>query len=43
MILAKHEIPVRNWVAKHNFNRPVRHRDLKQYQRQPKHRNKETS
>ena len=28
----------RNWVAKNNFNRPVRHGDPTQYQRQPKHR-----
>ena len=27
----------RNWVAKHNFNRPARHRDRTQYQRREKH------
>ncbi len=27
----------RNWVAKNNFNRPVRHRDRTQYQRRDKH------
>lgn len=35
------QIKTRNWVAKNNFNRPVRHRDPTQYQRQPKHRLKE--
>jgi hypothetical protein len=33
------KIKARNWVAKNNFNRPVRHRDHTQYQRQPKHKN----
>lgn len=33
----------RNWVAKNNFNRPVRHRAATDYQRQPKHRNQETA
>jgi hypothetical protein len=37
----KKQIKTRNWVAKHNFNRPVRHRDRIDYQRQPKHRAKE--
>jgi len=32
----------RNWVAKNNHNRPVRHRAATDYQRQPKHRNQET-
>jgi hypothetical protein len=27
----------RNWVAKNNFNRPVRHRDPTQYRRNEKH------
>jgi hypothetical protein len=27
----------RNWVAKHNFNRPARHRDHTQYRRRNKH------
>jgi hypothetical protein len=35
------QIKTRNWVAKNNFNRPVRHRDATQYQRQPKHKKKE--
>ena len=35
------KIPARNWVAKHNRNRPVRHRAATDYQRQPKHRNQE--
>jgi hypothetical protein len=30
----------RNWVAKNNRCRYVRHRDQTQYQRQPKHRKK---
>ena len=33
----------RNWVAKNNFNRPVRHRAATDYQRQPKHRNQEAA
>jgi hypothetical protein len=41
MTKIKKQIRTRNWVAKHNFNRPVRHRDATQYQRQPKHRTKE--
>jgi len=41
MTKIKKQIRTRNWVAKHNFNRPVRHRDATQYQRQPKHRAKE--
>ena len=41
MTKIKQQIRTRNWVAKHNFNRPVRHRDATQYQRQPKHRAKE--
>ena len=41
MTKIKKQIRTRNWVAKHNFNRPVRHRDATQYQRQPKHRVKE--
>jgi hypothetical protein len=41
MTKIKKQIKTRNWVAKHNFNRPVRHRDATQYQRQPKHRAKE--
>jgi hypothetical protein len=41
MTKVKQQIRTRNWVAKHNFNRPVRHRDATQYQRQPKHRAKE--
>lgn len=39
MVSVKHQARQRNWVAKNNFNRPVRHRDLTQYQRQPKHKN----
>jgi hypothetical protein len=41
--MEKKTVPVkpRNWVAKNNFNRPVRHRDRTEYQRQPKHRSKE--
>lgn len=30
-------LKTRNWVAKNNFNRPVRHRDRTQYQRRSKH------
>jgi hypothetical protein len=41
MTKVKQQIRTRNWVAKNNFNRPVRHRDATQYQRQPKHRAKE--
>ena len=41
MTKIKKQIKTRNWVAKHNFNRPVRHRDATDYQRQPKHRAKE--
>jgi hypothetical protein len=33
----KNKIKQRNWVAKNNFNRPGRHRDLTQYQRRKKH------
>jgi hypothetical protein len=43
MTKVKQQIKARNWVAKNNFNRPVRHRDVTQYQRQPKHRSKEAS
>jgi len=43
MTKVKQQIKARNWVAKNNFNRPVRHRDATQYQRQPKHRSKEAS
>jgi hypothetical protein len=38
MTKIKDRIKARNWVAKNNFNRPVRHRVATQYQRQPKHR-----
>jgi hypothetical protein len=38
MIKVKKQIKTRNWVAKHNFNRPVRHRDVTQYRRNEKHR-----
>ena len=41
MTKIKKQIRTRNWVAKHNFNRPVRHRMATDYQRQPKHRAKE--
>jgi hypothetical protein len=41
MTKIKKQIRTRNWVAKHNRNRPVRHRDRTEYQRQPKHRAKE--
>jgi len=41
MTKVKKQIRTRNWVAKHNFNRPVRHRMATDYQRQPKHRAKE--
>lgn len=41
MTKVKQQIRTRNWVAKHNYNRPVRHRDRTDYQRQPKHRAKE--
>lgn len=43
MTKVKQQIRARNWVAKNNFNRPVRHRDRTEYQRQPKHRSKEAS
>ena len=35
------ELRPRNWVAKNNFNRPVRHRDHTQYQRRSKHPHRE--
>ena len=35
------KIPARNWVAKHNRNRPVRHRMATDYRRHTKHRNQE--
>jgi len=35
------KIKPRNWVAKNNLCRPVRHRDHTQYQRRTKHKNKE--
>jgi len=38
MTTVKQKIKARNWVAKNNRNRAVRHRDHTQYQRQPKHR-----
>ncbi len=38
MVSVQRQAKQRNWVAKNNFNRPVRHRDHTQYQRQPKHR-----
>lgn len=41
MTKVKVQVKTRNWVAKHNFNRPVRHTDHTQYQRQPKHRCKD--
>jgi hypothetical protein len=31
----------RNWVAKNNFNRPVRHRDQTEYRRHNKHNQKD--
>lgn len=41
MVKVRVKVKQRNWVAKNNFNRPVRHRDSTQYQRQPKHRKQE--
>jgi hypothetical protein len=41
MTKVRQQLRQRNWVAKNNFNRPVRHRDPTQYQRQPKHKQKE--
>ena len=35
------KIKPRNWVAKNNRCRCVRHRDHSQYQRQSKHKNKD--
>jgi hypothetical protein len=32
--------PQRNWVAKHNFNRPVRHRAQTDYRRHERHRDR---
>lgn len=37
MTKVKKTVRQRNWVAKHNFNRPARHRDRTQYQRRDKH------
>ncbi len=31
----------RNWVAKNDRNRAAHHRSIRDYQRQPKHRNQE--
>jgi hypothetical protein len=41
MTSVKKMIKTRNWVAKNNFNRPARHRDRTEYQRQPKHKQKD--
>ena len=41
MTKIKQKLKTRNWVAKHNRNRPARHRMATDYQRQPKHRNQE--
>lgn len=38
MVKQRVRVKQRNWVAKNNFNRPVRHRDLTQYRRNQKHR-----
>ena len=37
MTKIKHRLKTRNWVAKHNQNPPVRHRDRTDYQRRSKH------
>jgi galactose-1-phosphate uridylyltransferase len=37
MTKVKTQARQRNWVAKHNVNRPARHRDHTQYQRRDKH------
>jgi hypothetical protein len=42
MTKVRTQIKTRNWVAKNNRNRPVRHRDRTDYQRQPKHKQKQT-
>jgi len=43
MTKIKDRLRTRNWVAKNNHNRSVRHRSVRDYQRQPKHRSKEES
>ena len=37
MVKIKVKVKQRNYVAKNNFNRSVRHRDSTQYQRNEKH------
>lgn len=37
MTKVKKTVRQRNWVAKHDFNRPARHRDHTQYRRRNKH------
>ena len=37
MVKIKVKVKHRNYVAKNNFNRPVRHRDSTQYRRNEKH------
>jgi hypothetical protein len=41
MTKVRQQLRQRNWVAKNNFNRPVRHRDVTQYQRNAKHKGKD--